>query len=199
MSVNAAPEHGRICALLCWHTSSSSTVPRPRSDCSRYADNEAVAVLNRATAGDRSLGHVTAVQDGPHVATMAEAPACDALFIGIAPISGGLADNWRPDTRVAVERCCGVIAGLHSFLPEDDALSRLAATADTTLRDVRRPPDKLSVAAGTAGVVDVRIVLTVGTDCSTGKAITNFELRNVARERWTDAVVIPTGHRDRGC
>lgn len=93
MSVNAAPEQGQTCALLCWHTSSSSTVSRPRSDCSRYADNEAVAVLDRATAGNRSLDHVTAVQDGPHVATIAEAPACDALFIRIAPIGGGLADN----------------------------------------------------------------------------------------------------------
>lgn len=174
-------------------------MPRPRSDCSQYADNEAVAVLDRATAGDRSLDHVTAVQDGPHVATMAEAPACDALFIRIAPTGGGLADNWRPDTRAAVERGCGVIAGLHSFLPEDDTLSRLAATTGTTLRDVRRPPDKLSVAAGTAGMVDVQVVLTVGTDCLTGKTIINFELRNAARERLIDAVVIPTGHRDRDC
>lgn len=159
----------------------------------RYAEHEVVAVLDRATAGDRVLDHVTDVQDAPIVATMAEAPACDALVIGIAPIGGGLVDGWRPDIRAAIERGCDVIAGLHSYLAEDDTLRRLAATTDTALRDVRRPPDELSVAAGTAGAVDARVVLTVGTDCSTGKMTTSFELRDAARERGIDAAVVPTG------
>jgi uncharacterized NAD-dependent epimerase/dehydratase family protein len=58
---------------------------------------------------------------------------------------------------------------------------------------VRRPPADLSVAEGTAADVDATVVLTVGTDCSTGKMTSSFELRDAARERGLDVAVVPTG------
>ena len=159
----------------------------------RYGEAEVVAVLDRAHAGERVRDHVSDVQDAPILEGMAEAPACDALVIGIAPIGGGFEAGWRPDVRAALERGCDVVAGLHYPLNEDEEFARLAAEHGADLRDVREPPPDLTVAAGTAGAVDATVVLTVGTDCSTGKMTTSFELREAARERGLDAEVAPTG------
>jgi uncharacterized NAD-dependent epimerase/dehydratase family protein len=159
----------------------------------RFGDREVAAVLDRNLAGDRVTDHVPDVQDAPIVESMAEAPPCEALLVGIAPIGGGFEASWRPDVRTALERGCDVTAGLHYFLAEDETFAALAAEHDCTLEDVRRPPEDLTVAAGTAPEVDARVVLTVGTDCSTGKMTTSYTLRDAARERGIDAAVVPTG------
>jgi len=159
----------------------------------RYADHDVVAVLDRDRAGDRVRDHVPDVQDAPVVAGMDDAPACDALVIGIAPIGGGFDPSWRPDVRTALKRGCDVVSGLHYLLGQDEEFAALAAEHGCELRDVRRPPDDLTVAEGTAGGVDARVVCTVGTDCSVGKMTAAFELRDAARERGVDAAVVPTG------
>ena len=159
----------------------------------RYADHEVVAVLDRDRAGERVHDHRPDVQDAPIVESMSDAPDCDALVIGIAPIGGGFEDSWRPDVRTALTRGCDLVAGLHYFLSEDPELSHLAAEHGCAIRDVRRPPDDLTVAEGTAADVEATVVLTVGTDCSTGKMTASFELRDAARERGLDAAVVPTG------
>ncbi len=159
----------------------------------RYGDHEVVAVLDRERAGDRVRDHLDGVQDAPVVTGMADAPDCDALVVGIAPIGGGFEESWRPDVRTALQRGCDVLAGLHYFLAEDEEFARLAEEYGCELRDVRRPPDDLTVAEGTAGAVDARVVCTVGTDCSVGKMTASFELREAARERGLDAAVVPTG------
>lgn len=157
----------------------------------RYADHEVVAVLDRSLAGDRVHEHVTHVQDAPIVAGIGDAPDCDALVIGVAPIGGGFEVSWRPDVRGAIQRGCDVVAGLHYLLGEDEEFVTLAAEHGVELRDVREPPADLSVATGEAA--ETRVVLTVGTDCSSGKMTGAFELRDGARERGTDAAVVPTG------
>ncbi|MFC7132624.1 MULTISPECIES: DUF1611 domain-containing protein [Salinibaculum] len=159
----------------------------------RYGDHDVVAVLDRDTAGDRVHDHLPDVQDAPIVESMADVPDCDVLVVGIAPIGGGFEDSWRPDVRTALERGCDVWAGLHYMLADDAEFAALADEHGCELRDVRRPPDDLTVAEGTAGDVDAQVVLTVGTDCSTGKMTTSYELRDAARERGLDAAVVPTG------
>ncbi|WP_323173118.1 DUF1611 domain-containing protein [Natrialba sp. PRR66] len=160
----------------------------------RYADYDVAAVLDRETAGGQVNDYVPDVQDAPIVAGMdALADDLDALIIGIAPIGGGLEDSWREDIRVALERGCDVISGLHHFLEDDDELSRLAAEHGGELRDVRKPPEDLTVSEGLAGEVDAEVILTVGTDCSVGKMTTTMELARDARAAGHDAAVIPTG------
>jgi len=159
----------------------------------RYGDQTVRAVIDREHAGDRVADHVPDVQDAPIVASMADVPDIDALVIGIAPIGGGFEASWRPDVRAAIERDCDVIAGLHYFLADDEEFAALAAEHDAQLRDLRRPPEDLTVADGTAGNVDADVVLTVGTDCSSGKMTASYELRDAAREQGIDAAVVPTG------
>ncbi len=161
----------------------------------RYAADDIVAVVDRATAGTTVGDHVPdlAGDDTPIVADAAEAPAFDALVIGIAPIGGGFEDDWRPDVRAAIERGADVVAGLHYFLSEDGEFAALADEHGVELRDVRKPPDDLGVAEGVARDLDVEVVLTVGTDCSTGKMTTSLELVEAAREAGVDAGFVPTG------
>jgi len=157
----------------------------------RYADHEVVAVLDRDRAGDRVRDHVPGIQDAPIVADVADVPDCDALLIGVAPIGGGFEESWRPDVQSAIQRGWDVVAGLHDMLAEDEEFARLAGEHGVDLRDVRDPPGDLSVASGEG--VESRVVLTVGTDCSSGKMTGSFELRDAARERGLDAAVVPTG------
>jgi len=159
----------------------------------RYADYEVAAVLDRATAGDRVADHVPGVPDAPVVASMADAPPVDALVVGIAPIGGGFDESWRPDVRTAIERGCDVASGLHYFLRDDEEFAALAADHDVEVWDVRRPPDDLTVSEGVARDVDADVVLTVGTDCSTGKMTTSMELVRAARAQGVDAAMAPTG------
>jgi uncharacterized NAD-dependent epimerase/dehydratase family protein len=159
----------------------------------RYGDHEVVAALDRTLAGDRVSDHVPDVQDAPIVASIDEVDDIDALLVGIAPIGGDFDETWRPDVRGALERGCDVVAGLHYFLAEDDEFARLADEHGAELRDLRRPPEDLTVSDGTASDVDADVVLTVGTDCSVGKMTTTFELVERARERGIDAAAVPTG------
>jgi uncharacterized NAD-dependent epimerase/dehydratase family protein len=159
----------------------------------RYADYEVAAVLDRAAAGTVASDHVPDLPDVPVVASMADAPAVDALVIGIAPIGGGFDESWRPDVRTALERGCDLAGGLHYFLADDEEFAALAAEAGADIWDVRRPPDDLTVASGDAAAADADVVLTVGTDCSTGKMTTSMELVRAARDRGVDAAMVPTG------
>jgi uncharacterized NAD-dependent epimerase/dehydratase family protein len=162
----------------------------------RYADYEVGAVLDTALAGDAVVDHVPDVPDAPIVADMdAALDRCDpdALLVGIAPIGGGFDDAWRPDVRAAIAAGCDVVAGLHYFLADDEEFAALAADHGVDLVDVRRPPPDLTVSEGAVRDADVDVVLTVGTDCSTGKMTTTLELLAAARDRGVDAGFVPTG------
>ena len=159
----------------------------------RYGDHEVRAVLDRDRTGERVSDVLDSVQDAPIVASMDDVPEIAALVIGVAPIGGAFDESWRPDVRAALERGCHVMSGLHDFLTEDEAFAALAEEHGGKIADLRKPPDDLTVAEGTAGDGETRVVATVGTDCSTGKMTTAYELRDAARERGLNAAVAPTG------
>jgi uncharacterized NAD-dependent epimerase/dehydratase family protein len=160
----------------------------------RYGDQDIVAVLDRANAGTTVGDHIPDIDsEAPVVEGVHEAPDFDALVIGIAPIGGGFDESWRPDVTEAIERGADVISGLHYFLEDDEELARLADENGVELRDVRKPPEDLTVAEGVARDLDAEIVLTVGTDCSTGKMTATLELVEAAREAGLDAGFVPTG------
>lgn len=160
----------------------------------RYGDQEVVAVLDRDRAGTTVSDHLPDVAaDVPIVDGVDDAPDFDALVIGIAPIGGGFDESWRPDVRKAIESGADVVAGLHYFLNEDPEFSDLASEHGVELRDLRDPPADLTVADGVARDLDCEIVLTVGTDCSTGKMTTTVELVEAARASGLDAAFVPTG------
>ncbi len=161
----------------------------------RYGEQEVVAILDRDAAGTTVGDHLPGIDaaDVPIVERVTDAPSFDALVIGIAPIGGGFDETWRPDVRGAIERGADVISGLHYFLKDDGELATLADDYGVDLRDVRDPPTDLTVAEGIVRDLDVEVVLTVGTDCSTGKMTATLELVEAAREAGFDAGFVPTG------
>ncbi|MFW5903196.1 MAG: DUF1611 domain-containing protein [Halolamina sp.] len=160
----------------------------------RYADYDVTAVLDRDRAGERVADHIDDVPDAPIVEGMAAVDEpVDALLIGIAPIGGGFDESWRPDVRAAIESGADVIAGLHYFLSEDEEFARLADEHDVDLWDVRKPDEDLTVAEGVSGDVSAEVILTVGTDCSTGKMTASVEMTQTATEQGVDAAFVPTG------
>lgn len=160
----------------------------------RYGDYDVRAVIDRALAGSRVHDHAPGLPDAPIVERMDDIEDdIDALIIGIAPVGGDFADHWRPDVRTALTRGCEVIAGLHDYLAADEEFARLATEHGGELTDVRRPSEGLDVAEGIAHDVDATVIATVGTDCSTGKMTTTWELIAALRRREYDVAPIPTG------
>jgi len=160
----------------------------------RYGDYDVRAVLDRSAAGRRVSDLYPDGPDVPIVAGMDEVDAeVDALVVGVASVGGQFDESWRPDVRAALRRGSTVVAGLHDFLSEDEEFAVLAEAHGGALRDVRRPPDDLSVGRGVADRVDATVVLTVGTDCAVGKKTTALELTEAARARGDSAAFVPTG------
>ncbi|HVL88192.1 MAG TPA: DUF1611 domain-containing protein [Candidatus Thermoplasmatota archaeon] len=162
----------------------------------RYNPGRAVAVVDRSNAG-RDAGEVVGpVGRGvPVVASVEEGLRFgpDEVVIGIAPVGGALPDAWRPDLRAALDNGLGVVSGLHTFLADDPELSALAQKSGASIVDVRRPPAEKRILDGSGRRVRAPVVLTVGTDCSSGKMTTAVEIVRAARARGLRAAFAATG------
>jgi uncharacterized NAD-dependent epimerase/dehydratase family protein len=125
--------------------------------------------------------------------TMAEAARAGArtLVLGIAVAGGRLNEALIADALAAIAAGLNVASGLHHRLRDQPALREAAEAAGVALFDVRDPPPDLPVGNGRkrAG----KRLLTVGTDCSTGKMFTTLALANALRERGVAADFRATG------
>ncbi|MGH2994928.1 MAG: DUF1611 domain-containing protein, partial [Gaiellaceae bacterium] len=72
-------------------------------------------------------------------------------------------------------------------------LSELARLHGVELRDLRRPPEGLSVPTGENLTHGADVVLTVGSDCAIGKKTVALALDRAARDRGLRSVFVPTG------
>lgn len=118
-------------------------------------------------------------------------PVPDTLIIGVAPAGGRLPAKWRRDINEAIRRGMDIVSGLHDFIGDDSELGPLAKRMGVKIWDVRRPPDKPVLFKGLPSPVPV--VLTCGTDASSGKRTVTAELHRAARARGIDAAYVATG------
>ncbi|WP_419862136.1 DUF1611 domain-containing protein [Candidatus Palauibacter sp.] len=163
----------------------------------RYQPERVSAVIDSRFAG-RTVGETLGFGgDIPIVATFAEAlaaePRPEALLVGIAPQGGQLPEAWRAVLVAALEEGLDIISGLHFFLCDDPELAALADRHGCTLFDLRKPPADLPVGAGRAMGTDAFRVLTVGTDCNTGKMTVSLELQLALEARGVRAGFAATG------
>ncbi len=163
----------------------------------RYGTREVVAVVDSTQAG-RTASEVMPFcqRPVPIVATLAEAAerGADTMLIGIAPTGGKLDSAWRALVLEAIELGLNVEAGLHTILSEDPEFSAAAERRGVTLRDLRLPPDDLSVPRGPNGRhPGLRVVHSVGSDVAIGKKAVTLELDMAARGRGIGSVYVPTG------
>jgi uncharacterized NAD-dependent epimerase/dehydratase family protein len=154
----------------------------------RYGPDPVVAIVDSARAGE--------THDGiPVVGSVNDALCFDptVAIVGVATQGGRFPPAWRELLKSCVAKGLDVESGLHEFLTEDAELTELAARYGVTLRDLRRPPEGLSVPTGANLELDAKVVLTVGSDCAIGKKTVAVELDREARGRGIESVFVPTG------
>ncbi len=154
----------------------------------RYSPYPVVAVLDSTRAGE--------TQDGiPIVATVNDALCFNptTAIVGVATAGGRFPPAWRELLKSCIAKGLDLESGLHEFLGEDPELVELARRHNVELRDLRKPPEGLSVPTGQNLEVDAKIVLTVGSDCAIGKKTVAVELDLEARGRGLQSVFVPTG------
>jgi len=159
-----------------------------------WCPEEVVAVIDVEHAGKTVDAVFGFGRDIPIVATVAEAFKLGAreLVVGVATIGGVLVPAYRAKIAEAVRLGCDVISGLHEMLADDPELSSLAAEHHVAIRDVRRVPST-PVGMNRARTIANRRVLTVGTDCATGKMCTALALTREFTSRERDAKFVATG------
>jgi uncharacterized NAD-dependent epimerase/dehydratase family protein len=143
----------------------------------RYALEEVAAVIDSSRAPStvqEVLGFGGAI---PVVASLKEALAYEPnIFVpGTAPRGGMLTSADRTAVVEAIHCGLHIMNGMHEFLNDDDEIAALARRKGVVLWDVRRPPDDLVVASG-GGCPRCPVVLTVGSDCNTGKMTAGMEI-----------------------
>jgi uncharacterized NAD-dependent epimerase/dehydratase family protein len=154
----------------------------------RYGPDPVVAILDSARAG--------ATHEGiPVVGNVTDALRFDptVAVVGVATQGGRFPPAWRELLKSCIAKGLDVESGLHEFVSEDAELTELARRHGVELRDLRRPPEGLSVPTGANLEVEAGIVLTVGSDCAIGKKTVAVELDLEARRRGLASVFVPTG------
>ena len=168
----------------------------------RYGQDPVVAVIDSTNAGRNVtewLGD-RARFDIPIVASLADAIALGssrgeptALLIGIAPTGGKLPPAWRRAILDSIAAGLDILSGLHTLIGDDPEFAAAARDAGVEIVDYRRPPSREETAVGRAHGPGKHVILTVGTDCASGKMSVALELRRAAIEAGLPAVFVPTG------
>ena len=154
----------------------------------RYGPDPVVAILDSVRPGEEHEGI-------PVVGTVSDALAFSptVAVVGVATQGGRFPPAWRELLKACIAAGLDVESGLHEFVSEDPELTALAERHGVRLRDLRKPPEGLSVPTGANLDVAAKIVLTVGSDCAIGKKTVAVELDLEARRRGLPSVFVPTG------
>ncbi|HLG07794.1 MAG TPA: DUF1611 domain-containing protein [Gaiellaceae bacterium] len=154
----------------------------------RYGPDPVVAILDSKRAGETYEGI-------PIVGTVNDSLCFDptVAIVGVATQGGRFPPAWRELLKSCIAKGLDVESGLHEFISDDPELEELAGRYGVELRDLRKPPEGLSVPTGANLEVDAKIVLTVGSDCAIGKKTVAVELDLEARRRGLESVFVPTG------
>lgn len=102
-----------------------------------------------------------------------------SLIIGTASIGGGIPEAWIDTLVDALLQGIDIVAGVHNHLKDMPRLREAATQSGARLVDVRTPPDNLPVGNGKKRTG--RRLLTVGTDCTSGKKYTALALEKDMR------------------
>lgn len=143
----------------------------------RYVPREIVAVIDSSRAGTTAQEAVGAGGEIPVVASIREALSLgpDTLVLGTAPKGGRPTDEELRAVEEAILSGLHVMHGMHRFLGTEPAFRKLAAERGVVIWDVRRPPTGLPVSTGDRPA-SPPVVMTVGSDCNTGKMTAAVEI-----------------------
>lgn len=158
----------------------------------RYVDDVEVVVDPLRAGGSVREFVAGCDKDIPIVPSVAQAVAAGIteLVIGVAPPGGGTDDPWPALLQPALSAGVRVVNGLHTRLA---TLPEFHDCPPGLIVDLRHLHCPTTVARGRAAHVDKRIVLTVGSDCATGKMTTALELHLACTAQGLRSDFVPTG------
>ena len=114
-----------------------------------------------------------------------------SLVIGVAPIGGIIPNEWWNVIEKAARAGLDIVNGLHLKLKNYPAVVTAANISGAKLIDVRVPPINLPV--GTGIKRSGKRLLTVGTDCASGKKYTALALDQAMRKNGMNSTFRATG------
>ena len=103
------------------------------------------------------------------------------LLIGVAPHGGKMPAHWVETIREALHAGLDIAAGLHTRIAAIPEVRQLADSLGRQVFDVRHPNREFAVGSGEPR--SGKRLLTVGTDCETGKMFTALALEREMRKR----------------
>jgi uncharacterized NAD-dependent epimerase/dehydratase family protein len=158
---------------------------------SRLAGADAGMLLDGVAKG---IPIVADVETAVHSAIDVGSPVTH-FVVGLAPDGGRLSAAARFDVQRAVELGLHVDSGLHDFLSDDPAFASLAASQNTTIRDIRKPPARnaLHFFSGKIKEVESLKIAVLGTDSAVGKRTTAWKIVQGFRNRGHTAELVGTG------
>jgi uncharacterized NAD-dependent epimerase/dehydratase family protein len=114
-----------------------------------------------------------------------------SLVIGVAPVGGSIPAHWMPHLLEAMSAGLDIVSGMHMRLTSFTSLTLAAATHNVSLHDIRHSRERFPIASGRrrAGMR----LLTVGTDCASGKKYTALALAQELKARGRKATFRATG------
>lgn len=113
------------------------------------------------------------------------------LVIGVANRGGKISPSWQETMVRALELGMDIASGLHNKLADVPAVREVARLEGRQLYDVRHPDREFEVGSGRPR--SGRRLLTVGTDCSSGKMFTALALEAEMQRRGVKADFRATG------
>ena len=113
------------------------------------------------------------------------------MVIGVANAGGKISPTWQEAMIEALGHGMDIAAGMHNRLADLPAVAEVAKLEQRRLFDVRHPTQEFDV--GTGAPRSGRRLLTVGTDCSSGKMYTALALEREMRARGMEADFRATG------
>jgi uncharacterized NAD-dependent epimerase/dehydratase family protein len=161
----------------------------------RYVPDRVACIID-STKRAGTVGEVLGIGgDIPIVGSLDEALALqpDSLIIGIAPRGGALPEEWRQTVLDAIAGGLNIISGLHTMLGDDLQILGSAEAAGVKIWDIRLPPIPDGISRGSLRDRTGKVLLTVGSDCRTGKMTVAYELARALRRDGTRAAFVPTG------
>ena len=114
-----------------------------------------------------------------------------SLIIGVAPIGGIIPDDWWDVVEEAAGAGLDIINGLHLKLNDFPAIVSAAGKSGASLIDIRVPPANLPVGNGKKR--SGKRLLTVGTDCASGKKYTALALDQAMKKNDINSTFRATG------
>jgi uncharacterized NAD-dependent epimerase/dehydratase family protein len=161
----------------------------------RYVPDEVVGIIDSTQVGRTAHDVLGFGGPLPVVGTFADGLrlAPNALLIGIAPAGGQFPVEWRSIVLDALRARLDVWSGLHTMLGDDPEFAAAAVASGATIRDLRRAPAHLDVAAGRVRDLSATVVLTVGSDCNIGKMTTQLQVEAAVRARGHRVAFAATG------